>query len=61
MILKSPLMMSSDGNGTKISSRFWISSRKVDIYEDEGRKMLRKMVSLLPVESLVAISSKDSG
>ena len=23
--------------------------------------MLRKMVSLLPVESLVAISSKDSG
>ena len=36
-ILKSPLMMSSDGDGTKISSRFWNSSRKVDILEDGGR------------------------
>ena len=35
--MKSPLMMSSDGDGTKISSRFWISSRKVDILEDEGQ------------------------
>ena len=48
--LKSPLMMSSDGDGTKIPSRFWNSSRKVDILEDGGRQMLRKMVSLLPVE-----------
>ena len=38
-------MMSSDGEGTKISSRFWNSSRKVD----------------MPVESLVVMSSKDSG
>ena len=36
-ILKSPLMMSSDSDGTKISSRFWNSSRKVDILEDGGR------------------------
>ena len=54
-------MMSSDGEGTKISSRFWNSSRKVDILEDGGRYMLRKMVSLLPVESLVVMSSNDSG
>ena len=33
-ILKSPLIMSSDGDGTKISRRFWNSSRKVDILED---------------------------
>ena len=29
-------MMSSDGDGTKILSRFWNSSRKVDILEDGG-------------------------
>ena len=36
-VLKSPLIMSSDGDGTKISRRFWNSSRKVDILEDGGR------------------------
>ena len=36
-ILKSPLMMSSDGAGTKISSIFWNSLRKVDILDDGGR------------------------
>ena len=54
-------MMSSDGDGTKISSWFWNSSRKIDILEDRGRLMLKMMVSLLPVDSLVAISSKNSG
>ena len=60
-ILKSPPMMNSDSYGTKLSSRFWNSSRKEDILEDGGRWMLREMVSSLPVESLVAKSSKDSG
>ena len=27
----------ADSDGTKISSRFWNSSRKVDILEDGGR------------------------
>ena len=35
-------MMSSDGDRTKISSRFWNSSRKVDILEDGGTIDVKK-------------------
>ena len=36
-MLKSPVMISSEGKGTKNSRRFWNSSKKVDILEDGGR------------------------
>ena len=35
--LKSPVMISSEGKGTKNSRRFWNSSKKVEILQDGGR------------------------
>ena len=36
-MLKSPVMISSEGKGTKNSRRFWNSPKKVEILEDGGR------------------------
>ena len=36
-MLKTPVMISSEGKETKNSRRFWNSSKKVEILEDGGR------------------------
>ena len=61
-MLKSTLViLSSEGGGTKISRRFWNSSKVVDILKDGGWKIFRRIVSVLPKVSLVVMSSKYTG